>query len=175
MGSPLVLDVSRAILELTEEEKLARIENKWFGDQAGACVSKRNSTDSSSLLELRSFSGLFLTNAVVSVLALLIHLATFVCQEREHAEPAGAGRTMSLPWLRAWLRRFDTFKGRRGESVRNGSGAEELAAGDRDQEVAMREFTSVDTSMEASDSGRNAASGPVSEEILAPESSSGLR
>lgn len=39
MGSPLAVDVSRAILELAEEDKLARIENKWFG-HPGACVGR---------------------------------------------------------------------------------------------------------------------------------------
>uniref|UniRef100_A0A0D3GDN7 Glutamate receptor n=1 Tax=Oryza barthii TaxID=65489 RepID=A0A0D3GDN7_9ORYZ len=74
VGSPLVPDVSRAIVQLAEENRLARIENKWFGEP-GSCARKSNSTGDDKLrLKPRSFGGLFLINAAVSSAALLAHL-----------------------------------------------------------------------------------------------------
>jgi hypothetical protein len=171
MGSRLVADVSLAILELAEEDKLARIESKWF-THPGACVSVSGSNSGADArLGLWRFRGLFLINAVVSCLMLLIHLAMFVSQkgERDDQLRTDIAEGGKLRWLRAWLRRFDAFEGRQGEPVRDGHGAAELnrlqglADGGADQQGAMGDSQSTDAN-----SGGNTASAPVSDEILAP-------
>lgn len=164
MGSPLAVDVSRAILELAEEDKLARIENKWFG-HPGACVG-RGSGGADARLGLWRFGGLFLTNGIVSCLMLLIHLAKFTSQERDQLI-ANAG---ALIWLRAWLRRLDAFQGRQGQTGSNSRGVEGpnhqgLAAGSTEQGATGD--SAVSTPVDDSDSSGNAASAPVLEEILA--------
>ncbi|GLT47983.1 hypothetical protein SLA2020_216290 [Shorea laevis] len=77
-GSPLVADVSRAILNVTESDKMREIENKWF---------KKHCTDSSTLvssnrLDLGSFWGLFLIAGVAAALALIIFVADFLYKQR---------------------------------------------------------------------------------------------
>ncbi|XP_010914101.1 glutamate receptor 2.7 [Elaeis guineensis] len=76
--SPLVPDVSRAVLNVTEGDIMTRIEKAWFGDQL-ACPSQSDSFSSASL-NFQSFGGLFLITGVVSLLALSIFLAIFLCK-----------------------------------------------------------------------------------------------
>ncbi|CAM0913187.1 unnamed protein product [Alopecurus aequalis] len=164
MGSPLVADVSLAIMELAEEDKLARIESKWFS-HPGACVNGNNSgTDAR--LGLRRFRGLFLINAVVACLMLLIHLVRFVSEKRSRGDQLGADAATggALPGLHASLGRFGW---RRGEPVSHGQGAAELNRlhdGGADQQGAMEGGTHSNP-VDATDSSRNAASASVPDEI----------
>jgi hypothetical protein len=119
MGSPLAADVSRAILE---ENKLTLMENKWF-NPFGACVRRSNGVDAR--LGLWRLGGLFLTNAVVSCLVLLVHLASFVSGESRADSELAVG---ALHWLRVRLRLFNTSEGRQGDPGNNGRGAMELRA-----------------------------------------------
>ncbi|GLT85187.1 hypothetical protein SLE2022_033830 [Rubroshorea leprosula] len=78
-GSPLVADVSRAILNVTESDKMREIENKWL---------KKHCTVSSTLvssnrLDLGSFWGLFLIAGVAAALALIIFVADFLYKQRD--------------------------------------------------------------------------------------------
>ncbi|KAJ0090982.1 hypothetical protein Patl1_12657 [Pistacia atlantica] len=80
LGSPLVPDVSRAILNVTEGQKMNEIEDAWF--------KKSNCPDPSTLvsshsLGLNSFWGLFLIAGITSILALIIFMAIFVYEHRE--------------------------------------------------------------------------------------------
>ncbi|KAL5207957.1 hypothetical protein ABZP36_032392 [Zizania latifolia] len=129
-GSPMVADVSRAILTLAEGENIAQIEKKWFGDP-GSCQSQSSAVGSSNL-SFRSFGGLFLITGVVSSAMLVIYLVTFFYRERDElreAEAAGSGSgSPSLRRLRAWMQHYDrkdlkstTFRTFNDESVRNGS------------------------------------------------------
>ncbi|KAI5354099.1 hypothetical protein L3X38_006994 [Prunus dulcis] len=81
-GSPLAREVSRAILNVSEGEKMKDIERIWFEKEA-SCADP-NSLVSSSSLSLDSFWGLFLIAGVASAFALLIFAAMFLhaeCQE----------------------------------------------------------------------------------------------
>ncbi|CAA2974319.1 Glutamate receptor [Olea europaea subsp. europaea] len=80
-GSPLVSDVSRAILEVTEGEKMRQIEKKWFGE--GSCADTSSSTSNySKNLGLGSFWGLFLVVGIASMLALIVSLGLFLFEKR---------------------------------------------------------------------------------------------
>nr|DAD27617.1 TPA_asm: hypothetical protein HUJ06_029085 [Nelumbo nucifera] len=79
-GSPLVPDISRAILHVTEGDKMAQIEAAWFEQQTN-CADP--DTFSSNSLTMNSFRGLFLIAGVASLLALLVFLITF-CYEHRH-------------------------------------------------------------------------------------------
>ncbi|EEF46821.1 glutamate receptor 2.7 [Ricinus communis] len=80
-GSPLVPDISRAILNVTEGDQMKRIENAWFGKQ-GNCPDPSTSVSSNSL-GLQSFWGLFLIAGIASVLALMIFAVMFACEYRQ--------------------------------------------------------------------------------------------
>ncbi|GLT27205.1 hypothetical protein SLA2020_022220 [Shorea laevis] len=79
-GSPLVADVSRAILNVTESFRIEDIENAW--------KKQTNCPDSSTLdspnsLNLGSFWGLFLIAGVIGVLALAYSAAEFLYEQRD--------------------------------------------------------------------------------------------
>lgn len=84
-GSPLVPDVSRAILNVTEEDKMKQIADAWFGKQSSCPDS--STLISSNSLSLKSFGGLFLIAGIASLSALLIFIVKFVYQERRVLSP----------------------------------------------------------------------------------------
>uniref|UniRef100_A0A7N0TCG1 Ionotropic glutamate receptor C-terminal domain-containing protein n=1 Tax=Kalanchoe fedtschenkoi TaxID=63787 RepID=A0A7N0TCG1_KALFE len=79
--SPLVPDVSRAILNVTEGEKMEEIESKWFGKQA-ACPDGSSASLTSSSIGLDSFWGLFLIAGISSLLGLILHATIFLYQHK---------------------------------------------------------------------------------------------
>ncbi|KAG5225148.1 glutamate receptor [Salix suchowensis] len=85
IGSPLAPDVSRAILNLIDDDNMKQIEDKWFGKQS-SCPDSSTSISSNSL-SLRSFWGLFLIAGIASLSALLIFTVNFVYQERRVLSP----------------------------------------------------------------------------------------
>ncbi|XP_042399613.1 glutamate receptor 2.7-like [Zingiber officinale] len=90
-GSPLVPDISRAILNATEARELALIESKWFGFPKNS--TSKSSDRSSSSLALHDFAGLFVITGLVSAAALIIFLARFIYVERNGLQEAASTET----------------------------------------------------------------------------------
>ncbi|KAJ0090975.1 hypothetical protein Patl1_12658 [Pistacia atlantica] len=80
LGSPLVPDVSRAILNVNEGQKMNENENAWFKKNSCPDLSTLVSSHN---LGLNSFYRLFLIAAIASILALIIFMAIFVYEHRE--------------------------------------------------------------------------------------------
>ncbi|KAK6927702.1 Ionotropic glutamate receptor [Dillenia turbinata] len=79
-GSPLGSDVSRAVLDVTEEGKMEQIEKAWLGDQSSCSDS---TTVSSNSIALHSFWGLFLIAGLASILALITFVLFFLYEHRK--------------------------------------------------------------------------------------------
>ncbi|XP_042049403.1 glutamate receptor 2.7-like [Salvia splendens] len=79
-GSPLTLDVSRAILEMQENGKMDRISRKWFGE--GGCGLSNATAADSKRLTVNNFKGLFLITGLSSFSALAIFLFFFFYKNR---------------------------------------------------------------------------------------------
>ncbi|GAB4834710.1 hypothetical protein Ancab_032973 [Ancistrocladus abbreviatus] len=79
-GSPLVSDVSKAILSVTEGDKMLAIEKKWIVQQ-DTCLGGNNVATTASL-GLDSFWGLFLIAGTASFLALCIFIVIFLYEQR---------------------------------------------------------------------------------------------
>ena len=82
-GSSLVQDISRAVLNVTEGEKMAEIEKEWLGQYSCPSTSLNS-------LDLDSFWGLFLIAFVASISALLIYMDKFLHEHwhvLRHLEP----------------------------------------------------------------------------------------
>ncbi|XP_018508572.2 glutamate receptor 2.5 [Brassica rapa] len=73
LGSPLVPDISREILNLTEGENMRAIENKWFPGEK-YCLD-RNTTDTPIQLDHHSFQALFMIVFGTSLVLLFIMLS----------------------------------------------------------------------------------------------------
>ncbi|KAJ8560146.1 hypothetical protein K7X08_004204 [Anisodus acutangulus] len=81
-GSPLVPDVSRAVLKVMEGESMNNIIQKWFGDETD-CPEQDGMAIKSDSLTLDSFKGLFLIAGVSAGSALLVFFLIFLYQNRE--------------------------------------------------------------------------------------------
>ncbi|KAM7477588.1 hypothetical protein LguiA_025801 [Lonicera macranthoides] len=79
-SSPLVPDVSREILHVTEGEKMEKIEKAWFGKQTN-CPDPSTSVSSNSL-RVNSFWGLFVIVGVVASFALIIFTSILVYENK---------------------------------------------------------------------------------------------
>ncbi|KAG6626647.1 hypothetical protein CIPAW_15G065100 [Carya illinoinensis] len=82
IGSPLVADISRQILNVTEGEKMKEIESAWL--QENTNCPDPNTPDFPPSLSVASFWGLFLIAGVASLLALIFSVAIFLYKERQH-------------------------------------------------------------------------------------------
>ncbi|XP_015884529.3 glutamate receptor 2.8 [Ziziphus jujuba] len=76
-GSPLVGDVSRAILKMIEGKKMKEIEDAWF--VKNSCSTTKDSFS----LGLNNFWGLFLIAGIASLSALIICAAIFLYKHRQ--------------------------------------------------------------------------------------------
>ncbi|XP_076928102.1 glutamate receptor 3.4-like [Bidens hawaiensis] len=77
--SPLAVDLSTAILQLSETRELQRIHDKWLS--AASCSTQATDVEDSSL-SLSSFWGLFVICGVACVLSLSIFFCRMLCQYR---------------------------------------------------------------------------------------------
>ncbi|KAG6672227.1 hypothetical protein I3842_16G047000 [Carya illinoinensis] len=103
-GSPLVADVSRAILNVTEAEKMKEIESAWLEKQTNCEDS--DAQVSSESLGLSSFWGLFLIAGIASLSALIFSVSMFFYKETQHIfKPFGPGDSI-LGRIRLILRTF---------------------------------------------------------------------
>ncbi|XP_050216010.1 glutamate receptor 2.7-like isoform X1 [Mercurialis annua] len=124
-GSPLVPDISRAILNLREGDRIKRIKRAWFGEQV-PCPDPSTSISSSSL-SLRSFWGLFLIAGVASVLALIIFAVVFFYQHRQIFLPDSDLLESSSVWSRiVKLFRIFDHKDLESHAFRKGSEVHEI-------------------------------------------------
>ncbi|MED6133527.1 hypothetical protein PIB30_029076 [Stylosanthes scabra] len=84
-GSPLVGDISRAILNVSEGGQMRKFENAWLN--RSSCEDSNNNNaakvSSSASLGLESFWGLFLVVGVSCLIALIICLATFIYDNKQ--------------------------------------------------------------------------------------------
>ncbi|CDP17735.1 unnamed protein product [Coffea canephora] len=79
-GSPLLPDVSRGILIITEEPEMSKFEKGWFGEQ-NICPDLTTTT-SSNRVDVNSFWGLFLIVGAASMLALVVFSSISLYEHR---------------------------------------------------------------------------------------------
>ncbi|KAG7622517.1 Solute-binding protein family 3/N-terminal domain of MltF [Arabidopsis suecica] len=106
IGSPLVADVSRAILKVAESNKATQLETAWFKNIDKTCPDPMNNPDpnptvSFRKLSLDSFLLLFVAAATVCTLALLKFVICFLIQNRIILnDEFYRGKRMKEMWLK---------------------------------------------------------------------------
>uniref|UniRef100_A0A1J3HDH0 Glutamate receptor n=1 Tax=Noccaea caerulescens TaxID=107243 RepID=A0A1J3HDH0_NOCCA len=120
-NSPLAVDVSTAILQLSENGDLQRIRDKWLLRKACTLQGAEIEVDR---LELKSFWGLFVVCGLASVLALAVYIALMIRQFGRHCpeEADGAIRRRSSPSAR--IHSFLSFVKEKEEDVKARSSRE---------------------------------------------------
>ncbi|KAL7243635.1 hypothetical protein ACSBR1_015942 [Camellia fascicularis] len=86
-GSPIADDVSKAILQLSENGSLKRLEEEWL-TPSSECLDSQNTKNVDSL-GLESFWGLFLFSIVTSCICFLIFVARLLRNYRHHQSRIG--------------------------------------------------------------------------------------
>ncbi|KAJ1691644.1 hypothetical protein LUZ63_015799 [Rhynchospora breviuscula] len=82
--SPLAMDLSTAILTLSENGDLQRIHDKWL--TRTSCDTQGETEIDSNRLSIGSFSGLFLICGVACIIALLIFALRILCQYSKYSK-----------------------------------------------------------------------------------------
>ncbi|KAL5853036.1 hypothetical protein ACOSQ3_008154 [Xanthoceras sorbifolium] len=103
LHSPLVPAVSRAILNVTESDKMKKIEDAYF--KRHASCPDQSTLASSDSLGLNSFWGLFLIAGITAILALIIFMAMFVYEHWQVLKKSDP-RTSLWTRIRVLLRIF---------------------------------------------------------------------
>ncbi|KAL2499174.1 Glutamate receptor 3.6 [Abeliophyllum distichum] len=103
--SQLVVDMSTAILKLSENGDLQRIHDKWLLRSACSLQGAKLEADR---LSITSFQGLFLMCGLACLLALLIYFIKMICQfKRLNSEPESPGESSQSRRLRKFFSFFD--------------------------------------------------------------------
>ncbi|RWR91359.1 glutamate receptor 2.7-like protein [Cinnamomum micranthum f. kanehirae] len=79
-GSALVPDISRAVLNFTEGDKMSRLEKEWFGDQT-TCPDSDSPVDNKRL-PLYSLRSIFIIAGFASALAFIVYLMQHLYETR---------------------------------------------------------------------------------------------
>ncbi|CAL8090470.1 unnamed protein product [Prunus armeniaca] len=104
--SPLIPDLSQAVLNVTQGEVIMNIENKWYSVEKN-CVDNSNPRVASYSLGLASFWGLFLIAGVASILALIICAASFLHKHRHILMHPDDSRASGWRRIRAMFKMFN--------------------------------------------------------------------
>lgn len=115
------MDMSTAILKLSENGDLQRIHDKWL--MRSACSSQGAKLDVDRL-PLRSFWGLYLTCGLACFLALFAYFMRMVCQFSRHypEELTSSGRSSTSARIQTFL----TFVDEKEEEVKRRSKSRQL-------------------------------------------------
>lgn len=76
-GSPIATDFSQAILTISENGDLKRLEDRWF-NQLTSCSNYNSTTAEVDSLTLQSFWGLYLISGATSTLSVLFFLVQVI-------------------------------------------------------------------------------------------------
>ncbi|VAH36492.1 unnamed protein product [Triticum turgidum subsp. durum] len=139
--SPLAVDLSTSILELSENGDLQRIHDKWLANNVAGSMSQNNELESDRL-QVYSFSGLFLICGVACLIALAIHAGILFhkyCEQRRQVSADGSSRSS-----RSSFRAFLSFADRREMDAHIAS--KDKAAGDHSISAASSSSVSTATS-----------------------------
>ncbi|XP_068649181.1 glutamate receptor 2.7-like [Aristolochia californica] len=85
IGSPLVSDVSRAVVQFNQY-RMNEIENKWFGNMT--CPDPLEATDMNYELSISSFRFIYLTTISISAVTVVLYLINISYEERKRAKIA---------------------------------------------------------------------------------------
>ncbi|XP_019194673.1 PREDICTED: glutamate receptor 3.2-like [Ipomoea nil] len=107
--SPLAVDMSTAILALSENGELEKLRERWVNRRMGGCELAAGSTGSVDQLQLSSFWGLFLICGVTCLLALLIYFCSLSRQFNKYYPQLSEYPHTTPPTPAARIRTFLTF------------------------------------------------------------------
>ncbi|KAK6128146.1 hypothetical protein DH2020_038115 [Rehmannia glutinosa] len=103
-GSPLVADVSRAVIELTENGRIPEIERKWMKNVA---CNGPDGTGTSTSISLQSFNTLFGITGGITATCLVIFLVSYLYKNRDSVKRILSSNTTIWSKTCAMFKHFD--------------------------------------------------------------------
>ncbi|KAB5560661.1 hypothetical protein DKX38_005618 [Salix brachista] len=91
-GSPLTADVSKAILKLSENGELKKLEEKWFAPSQN-CLSNATDNDRAESLSLENFWGIYIITGATSTLCFLLFLFQLLKNYHRQQDEDGGSAT----------------------------------------------------------------------------------
>ncbi|KAK4492409.1 hypothetical protein RD792_003214 [Penstemon davidsonii] len=104
-GSPLVADVSRAVIKVIEDCTLSKIEGRWIKDQKGAPEGVASSDLTTATLKM--FQSLFGISGGIATTCLLVFIATYMYENRDFVRRISNSSTTIRSKARAIGKHFD--------------------------------------------------------------------
>ncbi|KAK4492413.1 hypothetical protein RD792_003218, partial [Penstemon davidsonii] len=104
-GSPLVADVSRAVIKVTEDGTLSKIEGRWIKDQKGSPEGVASSDLTTATLKM--FQSLFGISGGIATTCLLVFIATYMYENRDFVRRISNSSTTIWSKARAIGKHFD--------------------------------------------------------------------
>ncbi|KAM3245778.1 hypothetical protein P3L10_007545 [Capsicum annuum] len=104
-GSPLVADVSRAVIKLTENGEMLDIQREW--SISDPTCNGPDTTETSVSVSLQSFKGLFAITGAITSSCLLIFIANYVYKNRSSLQQILNSRTTAWSKIKEIVTHFD--------------------------------------------------------------------
>ncbi|KAL7211689.1 hypothetical protein ACSBR2_014527 [Camellia fascicularis] len=105
-GSPIAIDVSKAILTISEIGDLKKIREKWSKVSSSNCSNVDSATKADSL-NLQSFWGLYLISGITSTICFMFFLIHILKNYRNHIQESQGNTT--TPSIRSLWRKMFSF------------------------------------------------------------------
>ncbi|KAL7100369.1 hypothetical protein ACP275_09G142000 [Erythranthe tilingii] len=103
-GSPLVADVSRAIIKLTDNHNVSTTTKKWIQK---TCSKYDPSTEPWKRIELKKFKLLFGITAGITGTCLVVFLATYLYENKDYVQRVSSSNATAWSKLRSISMHFD--------------------------------------------------------------------
>lgn len=98
-GSPIAMDVSKAILTISENGQLKEIQEKWFSPST-KCLLAKTTLDTDNL-SIGSFLGLYLITVSTSTICFLLFCFHLVKNFRQHLKESDTTPGDESVWIKA--------------------------------------------------------------------------
>ncbi|KAL7140511.1 hypothetical protein ABFS83_09G124600 [Erythranthe nasuta] len=136
-GSPLVPDVSRAIIKLIDNQQILKIRDRWI--KKSSCNDDDDTSNASTAITLKSFKILFVITAGMTGTCLLVFLVSYLYENRDFIRRifTNSGTTVCSK-LRAISKHFDQ------RDPRSFRYKEESGNATPDLNMYQRHFSTVD-------------------------------
>lgn len=95
-GSPLLKPISKAILEVTENETIQNIEKRYFGEGYISQYQDKDISGTGSSLTSYSFAGLFTVTAFLTLLAVVCSECSFAISRYRNQNIASISKVHSI-------------------------------------------------------------------------------
>ncbi|KAL8160363.1 hypothetical protein V2J09_001900 [Rumex salicifolius] len=120
--SPLAIDMTTALLKLSEDGALQNITKTWEMKLKTTCMHQDSGEEDTNQLHLNSFVGLFLMCGVVCVIALSVYFYKITCKYKRHLLEAYNVPSIEGSSRRARIQNFLSFVDKKEELKESQSG-----------------------------------------------------